>query len=222
MGHPMKTRMTSRPEAGLNLFEVGVIIAVVALLAVLLVPWLIESKRKANIIACNGYLKNVGLAYRVWAGDNGDMNPMGLSVTNGGTMEMVATGDVVQTFLVMSNELATPVILYCPNDSRGQVRNRFTGLANSNISYFISADVTNGDNPQAILSGDGNFELGGKPVNPGLLSVGTNDPVGWSASRHILCGNLVMGDGSVQQVTSNGLRISFLNANMATNRLAIP
>jgi len=218
----MKLRITSRPEAGLNLFEVCVIVATAIILVALLVPQLIEAKHKAHKIRCVNNLMQVGLAYRVWPGNTGDMYPMGLSVTNGGTMEIAVTGNVVQTFLVMSNEIAAPIILLCPSDSARLCANTFWGLANSNVSYFINADMTNDTNPHAILSGDGNFELDGKPVRPGLLTLGSNDPVAWTATRHIRSGNLLLGDGSVQTVNSNGLHSCFMNAGMATNRLAIP
>jgi type II secretory pathway pseudopilin PulG len=220
----MKPRITSRPEAGLNLFEVGVVVAILAILAAVFLSnfSLTADNHRVPLINCVNNLKQVGLAYRIWEGDNGDRYPMGVSVTNGGSMEMVATGNVVQTFLVMSNVLATPKILWCPADSAGLCASAFEGLANSNISYFINADVTNDATPQAILSGDGNFELGGKPVSPGLLPLGTNDPVDWTAGRHIRKCCLLIGDGSVQSVTALGLHGFFVEAGMATNRLAIP
>jgi len=220
----MKPRMISRPEAGLNLFEVSVVVVVILLLAVVLMSMDAshQEKSKARRFACVNNLKQIGLSYRVWSGDQTDDYPMGKSVTNGGSMELVATGNVVYTFLVMSNELATPKILFCPSDSVKLCATTLGRLADSNISYFINADVTNGDQVQAILSGDGNFELGGKPVSPGLLSLGTNDPVAWTASRHFKTGNLLLGDGSVHTLTSNGLHNSFVNAGTATNHLAIP
>ena len=178
-------------------------------------------------------LKQIGLAYRIWEGDNGDIYPMGISVTNGGSMEMVQTGNVLQTFQVMSNELSTPKILLCPEDSSHTYRTLplatggslvlgFSGLANSNVSYLVGVDVTNEINPQLIISGDCNFEIGGKPVKSGLLSLWTNDPVAWTATRHKGYGNLGLADGSVQSATPTSLRNFFEQTRLTTNRLAIP
>ena len=105
------------------------------------------------------------LPYRLWEGDNNDKYPMAVSVTNGGAMELVATGNVAACFQVMSNELSTPKILICPEDTHRDSCNQFCqGFNNSNISYFVGLDVTNETNPQMFLSGDDNFAIGGIPV----------------------------------------------------------
>ena len=221
----MKPRLSQNRSAGLTLFEVGVVIASVMILVVLILPRLAGSNHNSSRINCINNLKQVGLAYRIWEGDNGDIYPMGVSVTNGGSMEMVATGNVVQTFQVMSNELGTPKILFCPNDTSRTMAAVFGGLANSNISYFVGVDVTNDLNPLMILSGDCNFEIGSVPVKPGLRSFGTNDPVAWTATRHgNIIGNLGFADGSVQSATIVNFHhdLNLQLTGLATNRFAIP
>jgi hypothetical protein len=221
----MKPRPTLRPEAALTLFEVAVVVAVLVVLAAVLLPVLAATKRKSSRLGCTNNVKQIGLAYRIWEGDNGDIYPMGISVTNGGSREMAATGDVALTFLVMSNELSTPKILLCPNDpdpDRIYNTNNFFGLCNSNISYLVGVDATNEANPQLILSGDCNLEMGGRPVKSGLLSVRKGDPVAWQPPRHGTCGNLGLADGSVQSTTSSGLHDYLVPTGLATNRLAIP
>ena len=96
------------------------------------------------------------------------------------------------------------------------------GLSNSNISFFVSVDVTNSTNPQMILSGDSNFEIGGVPVKSGLLQLGSSDSVAWTAARHKYAGNIGLADGSVQSVTTAGLRNCLQQTDLATNRFAIP
>jgi competence protein ComGC len=218
----MKPRLSSRPEAGLTLLEVGVIVAIVAILAVVLLPSLQNARQKAWKISCVSNLKMNGLAYTVWEQYHGQVYPMGVSITNGGSMEMVATGNVVQTFMVMSNELSTPEVLWCPADAAHVCASTFGGLSNSNLSYFVDADLTNENSPQAILSGDSHFEIGGKPVSAGLLSLSTNDSVAWSGARHGHSGSLAMADGSVQCLTPAGLQASVVTTGLATNHLAIP
>jgi|SRR5665213_150307 len=225
----MKPRLSKKRDAAMTLFEVGVVIAIVMILVVVLLPMLANSHRKVSKLGCVNNLKQIGLAYRIWEGDNGDNYPMGISVTNGGSMEMVATGNVVQTFLVMSNELSTPKILNCPEDKARNPAMNFGGLANSNISYFVGVDVTNSSNPQLILSGDSNFQIGGVPVKSGLQPFGTNSSVAWTAARHIktlpassiAAGNIGLNDGSVQS-TALPLYKFLRDTGVATNRFAFP
>ncbi|HEX5397992.1 MAG TPA: type II secretion system protein, partial [Verrucomicrobiae bacterium] len=161
-------------------------------------------------------------AYRLWEGDNGDIYPMGISITNGGSMEMVQMGNVALTFQVMSNELSTPKILLCPNDASRVFATMFAGLANSNISYFVGVDVTNDMNPLLIISGDSNLQIGRKTAKSGLLSVWTNDPVTWDPTRHAHYGNIGLADGSVQSVTDPRFKDCLTQTGIATNRFAIP
>jgi len=154
------------------------IIAVLVVVVALLLPALLShGEGHAWPINCVNNLKGVGLAFRVWEGDNGDKCPMFVSVTNGGAMELVATGNVALCFQVMSNELSTPKILHCPDDRVNVASNLFVGLTSSDISYFLGADVTNQTNPQMILSGDDNFEIDGIPVKSGLLEISRNTPI---------------------------------------------
>ena len=212
----------------MTLFEVGVVIAILMVLAMLLLPTLAKFKRKSSRIYCVNNLKQIGLAFRIWEGDNGDLYPMAVPVTRGGSMELVQSGNVISTFQVMSNELTTPKILVCcgdmnnPGDTSRTFATNFGSLSNSNISYFVGVNLTNEINPQLMLSGDCNFEISGRPVHSGLLSLQTNDPVGWLPPRHGSYGYLGFADGSAQGATTHGLRSYLGQTGLATNRLAIP
>jgi len=219
----MKPRFSNQQTTALTLMEVLLIVVVLAVLAALILPALAAAKKKSNRVGCVSNLKQIGIAFRLWEGDNGDKYPMAVSVTNGGAMELVDTGNVAACFRVMSNELNTPKILLCPMDvHRAWVTNFSNGFGNSNISYFVGFDVTNDTNPQMVLSGDDNFAMGGVPVKSGVLYLLTNTPVTWTKARHKFVGNLGMADGSVQQVTINGLQAALQQTGVTTNRLAIP
>jgi hypothetical protein len=218
----MQPRLSPKRNSAMTLFEVGVVIAIVVILAAVFLPTFSHSHDGRQHIYCANNLKQINLAYKIWEGDNGDIFPMGISITNGGSMEMVQTGNVAQTFLVMSNELSTPKILYCPADADKVWTNAFAGLSACNISYFVGVDVTNDVNPLMILTGDCNFETGSVPVKSGLYSFWTNDPVVWQATRHIKSGNLGLADGSVQSTTSSSLQNYLQQTSFATNHFAIP
>jgi prepilin-type processing-associated H-X9-DG protein len=172
-------------------------------------------------IHCISDLKQNALAFKMWAGDNGDKYPMQVSVTNGGAMELAVAGDVVGIFRVMSNELSTPKILVCPQDtSRHYATNFTTDFNNQKISYFVGLDAEK-KYPQMILSGDDNLAVNGVRVRPGILNLWTNASIGWTAERTGKfhgAGNVAFTDGSVQEMSSS---YNLATVGM-TNRLVIP
>jgi hypothetical protein len=215
----MKLRCSKNQNRGLTILEVLVVIASIALIAALLLPALAASRHKSSRLGCVNNLKEVPLAYRVWEGDNYDLYPMAVSCTNGGSMEQAATGNVSAVFQVMSNELSTPKILICPQDTdHFESTNFSTGFSAKNVSYFINVDASEA-NPQMLLMGDDNFEIDGVPVKSGILKLKPIQQIGWTEARHKFVGNVAITDGSVQQLSTKGLQDY---SSLATNRIAIP
>ncbi len=204
----------------MTLMEVLVIIAVLAVVVAVLLPAIATTKKRSSKIGCVNDLKQIGLAFRIWSGDNGDKYPMEVSVTNGGAMELAALGNAAAVFQVMSNELSTPKLLICPKDAKRSYATNFSGaFSATNISYFVGLDA-NMISQQAFHSGDRNI-VGGIMKN-GVLEITTNHPVGWSSELHGGAGNILTADGSVQAVSNSGLTNLIQQTGLATNRLAIP
>lgn len=228
----MKTvpRHTIRAFSALELIFV---IATIALLVALFLPGLMKPRVIGCRINCVNNLKQVGLAFRCWSLDNNDLNPMQISVTNGGTMELVGKATWVH-FLVMSNELHTPKVLLCPeerdptrvtastfspNAASNAYSRPFTG--DNNISYFVGVDATDVA-PQMFLTGDWSLSVDGVPAKRGLLNVTTNQSLGWNKPRHNGGGNIGLADGSVHQFKAPMLNTALRNTGITTNRLSIP
>lgn len=221
----MKPRSSNQTNRALTLVEVLLVIVLLAVIVVMLIPVTGCRMQKADRINCVNNLKEIGLAYKVWAGDNNDKFPMQVSITDtngGGTMELANGKNAWINFYVMSNELSTPRILICPADKdRIAATNFTTDFNNSKISYFVGLNADQ-DHPQSFLSGDDNFAINGVSIKSGLVEFQTNSTIVWTTARHNRIGNIVLADGSVQKLNNPQLP-SFVQATgLATNRLAIP
>jgi prepilin-type N-terminal cleavage/methylation domain-containing protein len=231
----MKSSVSKIRNHGMTLLEVIVVVTVVVSLFVLLL-WLALSKMRAHdqLIRCTNNLKQVGLAAYVWKRDHGDKLPMALSETNGGTMEFITGANAWRHFQVMSNELSTPTILFCPAESdRGRTpATNFSSFGNANLSYFVGVDATNSIF-NAMLSGDHNI-TNGLPLKNGILELPPKQAARWTSKQHKQFGIVVLADGSVQMIGTNGLRSLIDNPPLMndsetnvipttfTNRLQIP
>jgi hypothetical protein len=208
-------------KQGFTLAGLLVIIAVLAILAAMLLPALAAAKKKAQRINCVNNLRQTGLAFRIWEGDNGDKYPMAVSTDKGGTKEFDTGADAFRHFQVMSNELNTPKILVCPADARVAAVN-FVRLKNQNVSYFVGLEA-NDVNPQRFLDGDRNITGESDPEN-GILKLVPGQRVSWTQDIHVNQGNVGLSDGSVQQYSSSMLRDALRNSGDPTNtwRIALP
>lgn len=221
-----------RQQAAFSKLDLLVMVLAVVGIGLVILPNLARSRAKSGKINCVNNLKQVGLAFRIWSPDSSDKYPTQVSVTNGGALEFAEQGSTYGVFLMMSNELNTPKILYCPDESspRRQIATAFTGSSNqgvvslndsNTISYFVGIDAHDTE-PQTILSGDDHFNIGMATPGRGLLLLATNAPVEWRNERHGKQGNIGFGDGSVGGFTTTGLRKALIQTGIATNRLAMP
>lgn len=206
----------------MTLLEALFVIFLLFMLAIVLLPALASRHSTGQRINCSNNLKQIGISFRIWEGDNNDKYPMFVSVTNGGAMEAVAGGNAIAVFQVMSNELSTPKLLVCPEDKHHHAATNFyDDLTASTVSYFVNVEGTEA-NPRGILTGDDNFKVRGVAVKSGLLVLSSNTPVTWSANRHKFFGYLLTTDGSVQQANNATLKAWLFSTNSTAVRLAIP
>ena len=208
--------MNRKRIGAFSALELLVVVVVCGLLLMLLLPSLLREKCSASRIQCVSNLKNLGLAFRIFATDHGGRFP-GPALSND---VAVAELRAAEHFAFITNALSTPIILICPTDVERSAATNFTYFSRENISYFssLSAEETR---PDLWLAGDRNLMINGQPAQPGQALIRTNDNVSWSAAMHMDQGNIVMADGSVQQASSSRLKQSLAGSG-STNLLVFP
>ncbi len=249
-------KQSAPPTSAFTLLELLVVMTILALIVALQLPALANTQAKVQRVNCSGNLKQVGIAFRTWAGNNNGRMPMQVLRASRGAMEAVGVAATASwtagphptingvwgMFLVMSNELSTPKILYCPSD--GAPSHNASGMPHSqatvfgpntsgvagfqndyNVSYFVGVDATD-LRPDMMLSGDHNLGTGANQTVRTLQfsSAGTNSfwsatAIGWQDNNHSKQGNVAFADGSVQNLTTDQFRAA-LNKTGDTSRSA--
>ena len=219
------------------------IVFVLAMLFVVLIPQLVRASRASKLSVCKDNLKQAVLAQMVYQNDHESCCwPTAVSTNKGGTLEHLQSGELFQHFKRFTNELAqppNPEIFVCPSDDRKAARS-FETLGNSNLSYFVNADIYNhmgGVEPldraiQHIAIGDRNITNGTGPKTLTVTAANTNR-LGWNNRMHNkgrnasqpFVGNVATLDGSVHTMTSLALKETFGLQTLfwpGTNRLFLP
>ena len=219
----MRTRpqsITANTARAVTITELLVSIGLVALLVAIFLPGLAKRKARSSRLGCNNNMKQIGLAFCTWSLDNNDHFPMQLSTNSGGTMELVALGEVYPHFLVMSNELSTPKILNCPSDvKRSYATNFDAGLTDKNLSYFINMNATRDVNT-SLLCGDRNLTNRAQTGNR-LVALTRNNSIAWTKDLHREKGYLGFSDCTVDSFL-NGTVGQAIKMVQGTNWIAVP
>jgi len=182
-----------------TLIELLVVIAIIAILAGLLLPALANAKKKAQRIACVNNLKQVGLGFRMFAGENDDRLPWQGS-------NAALNVYFIPTLGGAGNEIGSPKVCVCPSDTtivvpNPQVFSNSVWNAGTHLSYFVN-NKSKESEPLNVMTGDRNIV-----PKSGAITSGAN--VSWSDMNHGPVGNVGLTDGSVQQTSQINVRKAF-------------
>ncbi|MDB6126044.1 MAG: hypothetical protein JWQ71_5037 [Pedosphaera sp.] len=224
----MKTQKRIDVKRAFSAMDLLLMLAGIGFLFVVVMPSLVPRKHHGSVrIQCVNNLKQNGIAFRIWADDNGDLYPMQYRVKDFDGPSYANEKQMFIYFQSMSNELSNPKMVRCPEDDKRAASTNFTTDFNSSrVSYFVGLDA-NGTNAANLLAGDRNITSGIAPKN-GMLEIATNQviwtnqTVAWTKKIHKNAGNILFADGHVEQLTSSKLREALLRSGMATNRLVFP
>jgi len=212
-------RLTKQARGGFTRRDLVVVILVLVLLGAMLVPAVQKARHKSWRIRCLNNLKEIGTADRLSTGDL-------LPKSNAGPY-------CWKYYAGMTNGPGlNPELLVCPSDERRPAKTFTNGFDNTHVSYFVGVDASD-VNPQDIVGGDRNLGPGTVPdPNYGYSPTNgqgndvvlfTNTPVSWSLKMHSHgnsagSGNILLGDGSGQQMSSVSFSKNWLiNAQTGTN-----
>ncbi len=230
---------SDRRKVGGTLVDVLVIVAVVAGVAMIILPMLARSNGRSSRIGCINAVKQVAMGLRLFANDNDSRYP-------DASTNITSNTELWKLFQLAQNDISSPRILVCPDDSeRAPASDFLTGSGSSSdsfahpsrrnlaLSYFYAAGADEAF-PSRILIGDRNLtrdpnrsdESPGTKFLTGTQRLGSTvehlKDLRWNSDIHQRGGNVVFMDGSAWQMTSQKLRDALGKTGDTNNLIWLP
>ena len=139
---PASARVRGR---AFTLIELLVVIAIMALLMTVLVPALVQARAQSQRTACQSNLRQVGLAFGYYCGENADTYPAANDPVSAVPFFWLWMGrgfrDPLMPYLLTRVSAANPSVLVCPSDHTPAERFERTSFAYSMAFYHSPAQI---------------------------------------------------------------------------------
>ena len=190
----------------------------------MLLPSLARVK-SGGLIQCLANQHQIAISFIMFADDHSGKFLAQVSITNGGSFEVAASGSASAHFQALAPYLGKdPNLLICLSDKTRHAATNFSELKNENVSYFLNLDAST--NPASILTGDRHLEIAGKAINSGVFLQTTNLQLTWSDGFHENHGKpwgyFSFGDGHAQLVRAQELNSFLQSQPLTTNQFCFP
>jgi prepilin-type N-terminal cleavage/methylation domain-containing protein/prepilin-type processing-associated H-X9-DG protein len=181
-------RCVTKPRC-FTLIELLVVMVIISILGAMLLPALTTAREKARRTSCLNNLKQLGIAIRLYSGDNNEKFP---SAPGG-------TGTTLASYGLLTNDFQKSYRLWlCPSDTTLTPGSQATGFTANNLSYAYNGfGLSETVQPDTPLACDRTSALGGTGGVRGITPCnGTSQDNAWT---HKADGaNTLFADGHVQ------------------------
>jgi len=207
-------------SAAMTLIEVLIVIAIVVVLVAIILPAIQRPQPRPSAFCMNN-VKQIDLGFQLYAADNQGKFAICTSITNGGTMEYLEQGLEYPHFQKLTGYIYNIRVFVCPADTNRQPSASYGSLTDTNLSYFLDADVSTNNPVTSIVLGDRSLQANGQAVRPGTFILRTNMDMSWTPELHRGRGVLGFVDGHAESPKMN-LNQFLQRQGLASMRLAVP